>query len=173
MKTRLLAICVIFIQLSCGVGLDDDERDDGKLSIKSSNPDAAKGGLAFKIKNRLVQHKPDLSIEVCAIDDDPTKKIEDRALCISNPQRVKYGAQTIFHVNKSQLEKLLLKNPKGEITLRFNDTYSNSLVHWFCWEHPHISIDKSNKQTQSFGVTVTQSNNLSYSCRVKNLEVHH
>jgi hypothetical protein len=129
-------------------------REELKLADKAAG--SYTNGLLLTVKNSLHQHEPKLSVEICSPMENGTE------YCLVNKKLIKYDQSQEFYVPVEDLKKLMGGDKK--ITWRFNETYSNSLIHWHCYEKPDIQIDltKLNKAD----IKVTQINTASYSCRV-------
>jgi len=171
MWKNLLHIGVTLVMTACGEFIPGEGNND--LTAVSERPSVNAGGLVIRIKNALMQNKPDISVVVCAekrqqevteSDKHPPKR---ENLCYGSHATVKFDAQVIYHLSKTLTDKLLehAKNG-GEISVKFNDSHSRSLSHWHCWHHPSVDVKSNTNLTQYVDITITQSNLLSYSCLV-------
>lgn len=75
----------------------------------------------------------------------------------------------MFYLSKEQLLELAKESNRNALSLRFADThdYADFGGHWICFENKHIDIPQDLEKPTHYKITVTQSNNLSYSCRIK------
>lgn len=168
---KLLLIASLLALLSCS-GEFNPGKGNNSLEVLSAKPDPSAGGLVVRVKNGLSQHKPDLSVEICALEKtgEKTDKKTQRSLCFDSVKTVKYDDQVIYFLSPALTRQLLEKIANGgEIAVLFNDSYSKSLIHWHCYENPSLRINKDTKSTQYFDITVTQINVASYSCLLGSL----
>ncbi len=173
MKLLLTYGSFLLLAASCGLGSKDNfdesrklgkttRESDGKtvetlreeLKVADKAADAYKKGLFLTIKNSLSTHEPKLSVELCSALEN------DSEFCLINKKVIKYDESVNYYISENDLKKLMDKDNK--IRWNFNETYSNSIIHWHCHENSGMKVD-SNKLNKA-EVKVTQINNLSYSC---------
>lgn len=131
---------------------------------------AFQDGLLLEVTNRLGTHEPRLSVEVCSrsLENSQTRKPGEKQsrLCFVSESMVEYGETQNFYLPAKDVQRLLSIGGTNSIQIRFNDDYSQSLIHWHCWEHPSTEIADAKGLTR-FKVEATQINLASYSCRIK------
>ncbi len=128
-----------------------------QLALAPPNSKNLPRGILVSVTNSLAQHEPDVSVEICS---DTGKKLQ---YCLVSETLIPYGQRRDFYVSEDQLNKLLENGTR--IEWRFNDSYSNSMIHWSCYEHPSFKPDPH--KLNVVDLQVTQINTISYSCKVK------
>lgn len=142
----------------------------GNLGSAKESASQYSDGLFLEVTNHLIHYKPELSVAVCSAQPSSRKDNEyrDDSLCFISDKLIKYGETANFYLPQGDLERVLTKSAGRSgrsISIQFNDTHSNSYIHWHCWEHIETELTKSGLNHLS--VTATQINMASYSCHVE------
>ncbi len=115
----------------------------------------------MEVTNLLATHQPQLSVMVCSYNQDKTRN----QLCYVSDVLIAYQATGKFYLDQASFNNMLAISTNNAIQFEFNDTYSNSLIHWHCSENRSTQVLKPTALVHMV-VTATQINILSYSCTV-------
>ncbi len=139
----------------------------GTLSSTDGSPSQYSDGLFIEVTNQLIHHKPDLSVAVCSTLNTRRERDQNReeSLCFISDKLISYGNTANFYLPQSELDRILARSTGRNVSIKFNDSNSNSFIHWFCWEHSETEI--SNNGLSHLKVAATQINMASYSCHIE------
>ncbi|MFK7827718.1 MAG: hypothetical protein AB8G05_26465 [Oligoflexales bacterium] len=136
------------------------------LPSQTQPSEAFHDGLYINFHNMLATHQANASLAVCSnLQAKERDNNVNESLCYVSDKTVAYNEQVNFYLNEEKLEKIFEFSNKRELVLKFNDEYSNSDFHWFCWEYPRTVIESTG--LKRLKIELTQANLLSYSCRLE------
>ena len=139
------------------------------LVTANGNVDDYADGAHFHVSNFLAQHRPELSFSICSVSDhEPGEGRSDahERLCFVSESMIKFGESADFYLPKQDLDRLLTVGNSSSFSVGFNDTYSRSLIHWYCWGHTRTKVSDPNGLNK-YNIEATQINMASYSCRLE------
>lgn len=179
----VLIFVLVLNSLSCGTGSDHfaQSRNLGTSSVKDDfgntrtitvaslpsttlDPTTLANGLYIEMSNSLANHKPQLSLKVCSHNQNQSSD----KLCFVSDVVIDYQSKGHFYLEQGNFSKILNLSTNNSIQFEFNDTYSNSRIHWHCSEFPSSKVNNPGALVR-MKVGVTQINNVSYSCTVTQL----
>lgn len=142
------------------------------VPIEPQNRSEEIGSLSFTVSNYIVNPSSSLRVEVCRFGIFDM----DMMGCITMPENetVDYSRTRIFHVTRSDLDRLLKRSDLTEsakVQFRFKDVSTDQVRYKDCEEHPYTILDP-NAHEKRFLIKVFKHDHTSFSCSIFKEEEH-